>query len=94
MNPITHQTESVMRDAAFAFGRSTLFARKARASGQAELFESFAYAEALDDLFSDGEISDSDADVRAAIASEAGAVTETYHLFEQQARDVGAMART
>lgn len=58
---------------AFAFGRSTLFARKARASGQAELFESFAYAEALDDLFSDGEISDSDADVRAAIASEAGA---------------------
>ena len=38
-----------MRDGAFAFGRSTLFARKARASGQAELFESFANAEALDE---------------------------------------------
>ena len=63
MNPITHQNLESMRDGAFAFGRYTLFARKARASGQAELFESFANAEALDD-----------------------------HLFEQQARDVGAMA--
>ena len=98
MNPTTDQNlAAAMRDEAFAFGRYALYSRQAQARGNtelAELFDSFADTEVFDSFVAEGEGSDrgagSDVEhVQEAIAAESRGADETYHLFEQQARDMG-----
>ncbi len=98
MHHITHRNlESAMREEGFAFARHMLYGREARARGHGELadvFESMADAEVFDYFMHEAALSGFGSrpdieNLRDAIATETRLADETYHVFEQQARDVG-----